>query len=92
MQTGRQTETSRLVVDAVGSADSWWSGRMPASETCAAVSGGDDALNADLIGSLRDTVRQTNFLRDAMSMVPAFLGETFRTTSSTRDATGTDTS
>lgn len=58
MQTGRQTETSRLVVDAVGSADSWWSGRMPASETCAAVSGGDDALNADLIGSLRDTVRQ----------------------------------
>ena len=55
--------------------DSWWSGPMPGAETVVAGMGGDDALNADLLGSLRDTVRQMKF-RDAIaSNVPAFLDE-----------------
>jgi hypothetical protein len=36
---------------------------MPAVETVAAGIGGDDALNADLLGSLRDTVRHRDFSR-----------------------------
>ena len=36
---------------------------MPAVDTVAAGIGGDDALNADLLGSLRDTVRHRDFSR-----------------------------
>ena len=36
---------------------------MPAIEAVAASIGGDDALNADLLGSLRDTVRHRDFSR-----------------------------
>jgi len=36
---------------------------MPAVETVAGGIGGDDALNADLLGSLRDTVRHRDFSR-----------------------------
>ena len=36
---------------------------MPAVETVVAGIGGDDALNADLLGSLRDTVRHRDFSR-----------------------------
>ena len=50
-------------VDTVGNTTSGQSDRMSAIEAVTAGIGGDDALNADLLGSLRDTVRHRDFSR-----------------------------
>ena len=64
MKLSRHTlRRPRPWVDTVGNTASGQSGRMPAVETVAGGIGGDDALNADLLGSLRDTVRHRDFSR-----------------------------